>query len=177
MSSAPETAESYDRANYSLAKKKTSVREKIKLPTKKEKAEAGAATKKSTTEKRRFHLPAIPRKFAIASGVIVLVLAIAIGVLSWNQWLRYDDTADIQGTWVADGTQQVITITDSEMKWTDSVSYGYSLDTFNKTITFNFQQYTGQGSYAFSEDRNAVSITEVDADSGEDVTTTLVRQS
>lgn len=118
----------------------------------------------------------ISRKFLTVSLVIITTLVIGIGLMAWNQWFRYDDTADIQGTWTIDGSSETITITDSEMIMTDDVSYTYSLDTFEKTITFSFEQYSGEGSYAFSFDRTTFVITETDADSGEEVSTTLVKQ-
>lgn len=118
----------------------------------------------------------LSRRFLIGSLAVVLVLAIGTGLLAWNQWFRYDDTADIQGTWVIDGTDQSITITDADIVMTPEVSYPYSLDTFQKTITFSFKQYNGSGSYAFSPERTTLVITETDADSGEKVSTKLVKQ-
>lgn len=88
-----------------------------------------------------------------------------------DQWLRYDDNADIQGTWVIDGTSQTITITDTDIVMTADVSYPYTLDTFQKTISFSFKQYNGSGSYAFSPERTTLVITETDADTGENVST------
>ena len=75
-----------------------------------------------------------------------------------------------------DGTDQSITITDADIVMTPEVSYPYSLDTFQKTITFSFKQYNGSGSYAFSPERTTLVITETDAASGEKVSTKLVKQ-
>ena len=98
-------------------------------------------------------------------------------MLSWNQWLRYDDAADIQGTWVIDGSSATITVTDSEIKMSDDVSYSYSLDTLNKTISFSFGKYTGSGSYAFSPERDTLVITEENPDSEQGkASTKLVKQ-
>lgn len=170
-------ASAYDRSQYGSAKSKKPKADDEAPDTKesslRKSVKASGKSRKLVKDARRKR---VSKKFLIVSGIIALLLVVAIGVLSWNQWLRYDDAADIQGTWVADGTEQVITITDTTIQWTDTVSYDYTLDTFGKSITFSFKQYSGQGSYAFSEDRNAVSITETDADTGEDVTTTLVRQ-
>ena len=108
--------------------------------------------------------------------MVILLLAIGTGLLAWNQWFRFDDTADIQGTWAIDGTTQTITITDTDIVMTADVSYPYTLDTFQKTISFSFKQYSGSGSYAFSPERTELYITETDADSGEEVSTKLVKQ-
>lgn len=118
----------------------------------------------------------ISRRFLIGSLVVILLLAIGTGLLAWNQWFRFDDTADIQGTWAIDGTTQTITITDTDIVMTADVSYPYTLDTFQKTISFSFKQYSGSGSYAFSPERTELYITETDADSGEEVSTKLVKQ-
>ena len=127
----------------------------------------------SAKGKKRF----LSRRFVIIACSVVAVLAIATGLLSWNQWLRYDDTADIQGTWTIDGSSASITITDSEMQMSSEVSYSYSLDTFNKTISFQFGNYTGSGTYAFSPERTTLVITEdnPDADQGK-ASTKLVKQ-
>ncbi len=118
----------------------------------------------------------ISRRFLIGSLVVILLLVIGTGLLAWNQWFRYDDTADIQGTWVIDGSNQSITINETDIMMTSDVSYPYTLDTFQKTISFSFKQYSGSGSYAFSPERTTLVITETDADTGEKVSTKLVKQ-
>lgn len=119
----------------------------------------------------------LSRRFVVIACVVVAVLAIGTGLLSWNQWFRYDDAADIQGTWTIDGSTAAITVTDSEIKMNDEVSYSYSLDTFNKTISFQFGKYTGSGSYAFSPERTTLVITEENPDSEQGkVSTKLVKQ-
>lgn len=118
----------------------------------------------------------ISRRFLIGSLVVILLLVIGTGLLAWNQWFRYDDTADIQGTWVIDGSNQSITINETDIVMTSDVSYPYTLDTFQKTISFSFKQYSGSGSYAFSPERTTLVITETDADTGEKVSTKLVKQ-
>lgn len=128
--------------------------------------------RKSSSAKRK----GLSRRFLIGSLVVIVLLAIGTGLLAWNQWLRYDDNADIQGTWVIDGTSQTITITDTDIVMTADVSYPYTLDTFQKTISFSFKQYNGSGSYAFSPERTTLVITETDADTGENVSTKLVKQ-
>lgn len=118
----------------------------------------------------------LSRRFLAISMAIIFVLIVGTGLLAWNQWFRFDDAADIQGSWTIDGTEQTITFTPTDINMTAEVSYPYELDTFQKTISFSFEQYSGSGSYAFSPDRNELYITETDADSGEKVSTKLVRQ-
>ena len=58
------------------------------------------------------------------------------------------------------------------------VAYSYSLDTFNKTISFSFGKYSGSGSYAFSPDRTTLVLTEEnpDAEQGKASTKLVKRQ-
>ena len=120
----------------------------------------------------------ISRKFVVVAASIVAVLLVALAVLSWNQWLRYDDSTDIQGTWVAQDTGASIIITGSEVQLTSDVSYTYELDTFHKTISFGFGKYTGGGTYVFSPERDVLTITEDEADvEGGKAVTTLVKRS
>ncbi len=119
----------------------------------------------------------VSRKTLIAVASFLVVLVVATGVLAWNQWLRYDDAADIQGTWKAEGGNVTLVITDSDIEFTEDVSYPYTLDTFAKTISFNFGNYSGGGSYAFSPERDALTITEENPDAeGGKSSTTLVKQ-
>lgn len=118
----------------------------------------------------------ISRRFLVGSLTVIVLLVIGTGLLAWNQWFRYDDKVDIQGTWVIEGSSQTITFTDADIVMTPEVSYPYTLDTFQKTISFSFKQYNGSGSYSFSPERTTLVITETDADSGEKVSTKLVKQ-
>lgn len=118
----------------------------------------------------------ISRRFVIVSSIVVLLLAVGCGLLAWNQWLRFDDAADIQGSWTVEGTDETVTFTATDIVMTDEVSYPYTLDTFQKTIDFSFKQYSGTGSYAFSPERTTLVITEEDADTQESVSTKLVKQ-
>ena len=119
----------------------------------------------------------VPRKAVAIVSAVLVVLAVATSLLAWNQWLRYDDAADIQGAWRVEGSTATFTITDSQIQLTDEVSYPYTLDTFAKTISFSFGNYEGGGSYVFSPERDVLTITETapDADGGT-ATTTLVKQ-
>lgn len=118
----------------------------------------------------------ISRRFVIVSSIVVVLLAVGCGLLAWNQWLRFDDAADIQGSWTVEGTEETITFTATDIVMTDEVSYPYTLDTFRKTIDFSFKQYSGTGSYAFSPERTTLVITEEDADTQESVSTKLVKE-
>lgn len=131
---------------------------------------ASDAVGKPRKPKRR-----LSKRFVIIGCAIIAVLAIGTGLLAWNQWFRYDDTADIQGRWIVAGSDDSITITPTDMIMTADVSYPYTLDTFKKTITFSFEQYSGEGNYAFSPERNELVITETDASTGDKISTTLVK--
>lgn len=138
---------------------------------------------KTRTSRKRAKLSsessAKPKRFKplfIVLGILAGILFVVTLVLAWNTWLRFDDSADIQGSWYVEGTNQSITITDSQIVLTDSVAYNYTLDTFNKTITFTFSNLQGSGSYAFSPERDTLVITEDDSSAeGGSVPTTLVR--
>ena len=109
-------------------------------------SEKTGTPRKSASGKKKRRLS---RRFVIIACSIVVVLAVATGLLSWNQWFRYDDSADIQGTWVVDGSDVAITVTDSQIQMNSDVAYSYSLDTFNKTISFSFGKYSGSGCMPF----------------------------
>ncbi|MGN0302308.1 MAG: hypothetical protein ACI4BI_05480 [Anaerotardibacter sp.] len=109
-------------------------------------------------------------------GVLVAVLIVGLIYLGWNQWYRYDDAADFQGEWVSQETGYPVVITDSQIVFNSSTAYDYTLDTFSKTVTFTFKDYSGSGSYAFSEERDTLVIVERGEQSGTQVTT-LVKAS
>lgn len=112
----------------------------------------------------------------IVLGILAAILLVVTLLLAWNTWFRFNDNADIQGSWYVDGTDKTITITDSQIVLTDSVAYNYTLDTFNKTITFTFSNLQGSGSYAFSPERDTLVITEHDSSAEEgSAPTKLVR--
>ena len=119
----------------------------------------------------------VSRKAVAIVSAVLVALAVATSLLAWNQWFRYDDAADIQGTWRVEGSTATFTITDSQIQLTEEVSYPYTLDAFAKTISFSFGNYEGGGSYVFSPERDVLTITETapDADGGT-AATTLVKQ-
>lgn len=98
----------------------------------------------------------------VAVLVAIAVVAVTVGSFSWGRWLRYDDAADFQGAWYANGTTSLVTVDGQEIHLTSDVAYGYTLDTGAKTITFTFGDLQGQGRYRFSADRSELVITDGD---------------
>lgn len=96
----------------------------------------------------------------IVSCVVVVALLAVVGAVSWDRWLRYDDAADFQGVWYADGTNTLITISADEIVLSSDVAYTYALDTGAKTLAFTFGTMEGQGRYRFSADRSQLVITD-----------------
>lgn len=113
------------------------------------------AARKSSEEKR----PVNKAKIVFRVALVVLALFVAAAaLLSWNRWLRFDDVADLQGSWtVADGAN-AITIDEGSIHLTDAEAYGYEIDTGSKTLTFAFSDLSGSARYRFSADRNQVAI-------------------
>ncbi len=101
----------------------------------------------------------IPLPAAIALVVLAAVAAVLL-VFSWSRWWHYDDAADFQGLWYADGGSTMVTIDAEKIDLTDDVSYSYQLDTGAKTITYTFGNLQGQGRYRFSSDRTELVITD-----------------
>lgn len=105
------------------------------------------------------------RKVVMISVAVILAFAVAVsGALFWNAYLRYDDAADFQGEWqVSDGSMTVV-IDATNINMPDSLSYAYTLDTWEKTISFTFDDLTGGGTYQFSSDRTTLVIQEGEGD-------------
>lgn len=96
---------------------------------------------------------------------VIVVLALAVGGLfAWNTWFRFDDAADIQGEWRTGDGAVVVTIDGERINMPENISYDYTLDTSAKTIAISFANFTGGGSYAFSEDRMTFTVTEGEGD-------------
>ncbi len=104
------------------------------------------------------------RRWVVRIVVAVVVVAIVVGIafFSWNRWLRYDDAADLQGSWQVDGTTSEVVIDGTSMQLSDDVSYDYTIDSGSKTITYTFGSLEGQGRYRFSDDRSQVAIVDGD---------------
>lgn len=126
--------------------------------------ETGARDERSPKKKRP--AKSLRKKILIALGsvlgVALLVAAAIAGFWAWDTWLRYDDAADIQGEWTTGAPPTSVTIDSEAIHMPDSVDFAYTLNTNEKTIAFNFSTLSGGGSYEFSEDRNTLTITELD---------------
>ena len=114
--------------------------------------------------------------YAILTVVIVIaVAALAVGAFFvWNTFLRYDDTADIQGEWRTQDGSMTVVIDGTDIRMPD-LEYSYEIDTGSKRLTFHFSDLTGSGSYAFSEDRSQ--LTNVEGEGEAAAVTVLVRVS
>ena len=110
-----------------------------------------------------FSLPALHLTWPVVAVLVAIAMVvIMVGSFSWGRWLRYDDAADFQGAWYANGTTSLVTVDGQEIHLTSDVAYGYTLDTGAKTITFTFGDLQGQGRYRFSADRSELVITDGD---------------
>lgn len=103
------------------------------------------------------------RTVAIVVAVVVVVLLVLGGVFAFNRWARYDDKADLQGTWYVLNTEVPITIDEEYIHFNDEVSYRYSIDPTEKTMSYTFGPMEGRGRYWFSDDRNHLVITDGDS--------------
>jgi hypothetical protein len=103
----------------------------------------------------------IPRPLKVVVAIVLVLIIGAGAFFTWDYLFRYDDAQDIQGQWKIEGSNNSIVITDSEIRLTDSVSFEYELNTFEKTITYKFANYTGVGSYVFSPERDVLTFTDV----------------
>lgn len=116
-----------------------------------------------TAHKLPFNLPELHLTWPVVAVLVAIaVVVVTVGSFSWGRWLRYDDAADFQGAWYANGTTSLVTVDGQEIHLTSDVAYGYTLDTGAKTITFTFGDLQGQGSYRFSADRSELVITDGD---------------
>ena len=102
-------------------------------------------------------------KIVAACLAAVLVACAAVAAFwAWDTWLRFDDSADIQGEWLTANGTALVVIDAEEIHMPDSVDFKYTLDTNDKTISYTFVDLTGGGSYEFSRDRVTLTITESD---------------
>jgi len=113
-------------------------------------------TKRTTPTSRK---PAKKRRWPfIILIVFVVVIVAAAGLFSWDRWFRYDDISDMQGEWKVADKQYVIVLDGQSMKLANDVTYRYTVDPFQKTITYTFASSSGHGSYRFSADRQTLVI-------------------
>lgn len=125
----------------------------------------GSAPKNQTGKKDggRKGLPRILIKAAKFTLVTVLLtLAVAVGLFSWDRWFRYDDALDFQGQWIyaADATEVSVNIDADEIRIADEVSYAYEVDPWSKTVSFRFSDLEGGANYRFTEDRSMIVMCE-----------------
>lgn len=133
------------------------------MPSAHPQAQKTSKAKKAKRAKKK----RVPRAFKIVITIILVVVLAGGGFLVWDYLFRYDDKQDFQGQWKIEGTNASIVITDSEIKLTDSVSFGYELDTFAKTIKYTYVNYANEGSYVFSPERDVLTITDVDPEANQ----------
>lgn len=120
---------------------------------------------RAEAKERRRHRRKIIRRVIVS--ILLVLLAICVALLTAFgifRWQTYDDAADIQGTWIHEGTTMPITITANEIVLTDEVAYKYVLDPEAKTILFRFGNMEGGGKYRFSLDRQELAITDGEFD-------------
>lgn len=103
----------------------------------------------------------VPLGVKIVLTIILVVALAGGGFLVWDYLFRYDDAKDIQGQWKIEGSNASIVITDSEIRLTDSVNFAYELNTFEKTITYTYANFSGEGNYVFSPERDVLTLTDV----------------
>ena len=98
----------------------------------------------------------------VVIAMIALLVAVAIGIAAfsvWTIWYRFDDTADIQGTWVnSEGVS--VTFDASQMHLQSGVSFNYTLNPETKEIDYSFSRSSGHGVYRFAQDRSILIIDE-----------------
>lgn len=110
------------------------------------------------------------RKVFLSVAAVVLAAVCAAGLFAWDRFFRYDDVADIQGQWRVVEQNITVVIDDESINMPASLSYPYELDTWKKTITYDFAGYSGGGSYAFSRDRQSFTITEGEGEDASSMT-------
>lgn len=113
--------------------------------------------------RKRFTLHRMGRRIL---GAVILLCVVGCAVCAclfcWQKWWRFDDEADICGSWKVVATGDSIVFDSRELKLTKSISYDYRLDTDAKTITYTFGQMEGGGHYYFSGDRQTLVIIDGD---------------
>ena len=127
-----------------------------KAKPRKEKAPKEKKPRKPRDPKRARHV-----LMAVIVAVLALIL-VGTGLFCWQKWMRFDDTADIQGVWKVQATGDTIVFDGRNLKLTRGISYEYRLDTDDKTITYQFGELAGGGSYYFSGDRQMLVIVDGD---------------
>lgn len=113
---------------------------------------------KSPRRKKRIFTPF---RIAVCAVLLVVLFVVAAGgAFAWDRWYRFDDFQDIQGEWKMTNAERTVVITEDKIKIADNVSYGYTLDTHDKTITYSFGEDSMTAAYRFSPDRQYLIIDE-----------------
>lgn len=118
----------------------------------------GSVAKPHSSEHRNRILKIV----AVCLAAVLVACAAVAAFWAWDTWLRFDDSADIQGEWLTANGTALVVIDAEEIHMPDSVDFKYTLDTNDKTISYTFVDLTGGGSYKFSRDRATLTITESD---------------
>ena len=108
------------------------------------------------------HRNRILKIVAVCFAAVLVACAAVAAFWAWDTWLRFDDSADIQGEWLTANGTALVVIDAEAIHMPDSVDFKYTLDTKSKTISYTFVDLTGGGSYEFSRDRATLTITESD---------------
>lgn len=119
------------------------------------------STSRKATEREKAIVRGRKRKVVWAAAFSAFAIVVATsGLLFWNAYLRYDDAADLRGEWQVSDGSMTVAIDASSIKMPDALVYDYELDTWEKTISFSFEDLSGKGIYRFSSDRKSVAIQE-----------------
>ncbi len=89
----------------------------------------------------------------VALACIFAFLVLAAALFVWNRWYRFDDIADIQGTWRDVNSGATMEVNATHIKIAEDAAYEYTIDITAKTIHYSFGGNEGFSSYRFSEDR------------------------
>ena len=114
----------------------------------------GSVAKPHSSEHRNRILKIV----AVCLAAVLVACAAVAAFWAWDTWLRFDDSADIQGEWLTANGTALVVIDAEEIHMPDSVDFKYTLDTNDKTISYTFVDLTGGGSYEFSRDRATLTI-------------------
>lgn len=140
--------------------KRRSVKGESKSSKKGSKKGSTSRARTNASEAKKGKQPKKHRWLHVVVAAAIVVIAVILAAFSWDRWFRFDDAADIQGSWQAAGQAAVVKIDGTQMHLTDEVAYDYVLDTGAKTIEFSFGKLAGSGTYRFSEDRTTLTIVE-----------------
>lgn len=143
-----------------MAAKQTAKRKSVKGEPRSAKTSGSKASSAGKGRKSNAKQPKKRRWLRVAAILLVVAIVAILAAFSWDRWFRFDDAADVQGSWQASGQAAVVVIDGEQMHLTDEVAYEYALDTGAKTIEFSFGKLTGSGTYRFSGDRQTLTIVE-----------------